>query len=290
MAADDAGDKVAEAGDKLVEEMVKAVKKLNAFPDDAPPFDKLMLTESLYQPITIDAGWRVYLWSLRYRPFQFDAHCIWCGRSSTFKATNVKNMTHEAGEQQGDFERSVSCSRYGAHTYTAYFRLAADGLQKIGQYPSIQSVAGAELRQYKSVLEDEDFSELNKATGLFSHGVGIGSFVYLRRIFERMVDAHRAAQEERSGPIASWKDMRMDERIGALKDALPPALVKNKAIYGILSKGIHELSEDQCKAYFPIVRAAIILILQQDLDAKRRATQEAELQKRIASISGEIKK
>lgn len=290
MAADDAGDKIAEAGDKVVEEMAKAVKKMTQFPDAAPHFDKLMLTDSLYEPISVDATWRVYLWTLRYRHFQFDAHCVWCGRSSTFKSTNIRNAAYEAAEQQGEFNRSVSCSRHPTHVYTTYFRLASDGLQKIGQWPSIQDVAGAELRHYRAVLEDEDFRELNKATGLFSHGVGIGSFVYLRRIFERMVDAHRAAQEQKSGPITGWAGMRMDERIGALKDALPPVLVQNKAIYGILSKGIHELSEAQCKKYFPIVRNAIILILQQDLDAKRRATQEAELQKQIASISGEIKK
>jgi hypothetical protein len=67
--------------------------------------------------------------------------------------------------------------------------------------------------------------------------------VYLRRIFEKLIHDHHRDFTERNGPIKRFDTLRMDEKIGSLAEVLPPALVKNKATYGILSKGIHALDE-----------------------------------------------
>ena len=53
----------------------------------------------------------------------------------------------------------------------------------------------------------------------------------------------------------------MEDRIRTLKGFLPPFLVANWKIYSILSKGIHELSEVECKLCFPTVRKGIEQIL-----------------------------
>ena len=42
----------------------------------------------------------------------------------------------------------------------------------------------------------------------------------------------------------SYSQSRMGEKIEILADDLPEFLVQNKNIYGILSKGIHELSSN----------------------------------------------
>lgn len=55
----------------------------------------------------------------------------------------------------------------------------------------------------------------------------------------------------------------------ASEPELPDFLVKNRDLYGILSKGIHELSEDECLSYFDPVKAALELILDQALEKKR---------------------
>jgi hypothetical protein len=202
--------------------------------------------------------------------------------------------------------RQLRCQRHG-HEYVFFFKIdlkfsealkASDplghGLQyeliKIGQRPSIQDVAGADLRRFASVLDQEDYRELNKATGLFSHAIGVGSFVYLRRIFERLISQRRSVFEAASGPIEKWPSLRMDEKIELLRPYLPNALVENKSAYGILSKGIHELTEDQCLLYFPAVRAAIVAILQQALEEKNRANEAETLRKEIARISSELGK
>ncbi len=50
-------------------------------------------------------------------------------------------------------------------------------------------------------------------------------------------------------------------KINLAKDKLPNFLVENKKIYSVLSKGIHELDENECKEYFPILRSGIEIIL-----------------------------
>lgn len=91
-----------------------------------------------------------------------------------------------------------------------------------------------------------------------------------------------------SKSIPKFDGMRMDERIAALKDVLPPALVENKAAYGILSVGIHELDETTCRKHFPVVRQAIIAILEQDLQKRSQEEEAKRLRSEIAKIAGEV--
>ncbi|MGE7954793.1 hypothetical protein [Lysinibacillus xylanilyticus] len=57
----------------------------------------------------------------------------------------------------------------------------------------------------------------------------------------------------------------MDDKIKLLQNKLPEVLIENRAVYGIMSKGIHELSEDECLALFPDVKLGIELILDEKL-------------------------
>ena len=68
----------------------------------------------------------------------------------------------------------------------------------------------------------------------------------------------------------------MGERILLLSKYLPDFLVENRAIYGVLSKGIHELSEEECLNAFPAVKLGIEIILDAKLEeAARRKKLEA---------------
>lgn len=82
--------------------------------------------------------------------------------------------------------------------------------------------------------------------------------------------------------------MRVSERIKLLKAYLPDMINSNPAIYGIVSKGIHELSEDDCIKYFPVLQVAIFMILRQW--AQKRKEQDAikKLEASISSIATEL--
>lgn len=164
-------------------------------------------------------------------------------------------------------------------------------IMKVGQYPTIADMHKAQIKQYKSVLSKEEMKEFTRAVGLAASGIGIGSFVYLRRIFENLIEeAYKQALSNGNVVEDTFVRMRMDEKIGALKDYLPKALVEIKQIYGILSKGIHELSEKECLSYFAAMRMGIEIILDDKLEQRKREEKRAKAIAQVSAINGELKK
>ena len=93
---------------------------------------------------------------------------------------------------------------------------------------------------------------------------------------------------EGGGSIPGYDSLRMDEKVAGLASVLPSAIVKYKSAYGILSKGLHELDEDTCKRHFPVIRAAIIRILEDDLQAAQRLAAEKQLEQEMQRIRSEL--
>ena len=183
------------------------------------------------------------------------------------------------------------CGRYEDEIEMMILMDASDkSIMKVGQYPSIADIHIGQIKNYKSVLSKEDLKEFTRAIGLAANGVGIGSFVYLRRIFEKLIEeAYKQALSNGDVNKDAFVRMRMDEKIGALKDYLPKTLVEIKQIYGILSKGIHELSEKVCLTYFDAMRTGIEIILDDRLEQKKREEKRAKVIAQVSTISGELK-
>ena len=180
------------------------------------------------------------------------------------------------------------CSMNEEH-HLDYIVLTTDNsMMKIGQYPSVADMTFPELDAYKHVISKEDRKELGTAIGLFASGVGAGSYVYLRRILERLV---YQAKETAANVIDNemFERARVAEKIKMLEGYLPDILVKNATIYGILSKGIHELSEEECRKYFPVVKGCIYQILGMWESERRKKADEDALSKALSSISSSIK-
>jgi len=164
-------------------------------------------------------------------------------------------------------------------------------VEKIGQHPSIADLASAELRKYRPILGEKKFSEFRKGVGLFSHGIGIGAFVYLRRIVEDIIEEGHSVVSKSEGWVdEDYQSKRIGEKISALADFLPNTLVQNKSIYAILSKGVHELSEDECKSYFPVIRLAVELILDEKIEKAEKDEKEKKIKSAIGKISSEVAK
>lgn len=180
------------------------------------------------------------------------------------------------------------CSMNEEH-HLDYIVLTTDNsMMKIGQYPSIADMTFPELDAYKHVISKEDRKELGTAIGLFANGVGAGSYVYLRRILERLV--YQA--KETAGDAVNdeeFEEARVAERIKMLEGYLPDILIKNTTIYGILSKGIHELSEEECRKYFPVVKECIYQILGMWESLRKKRDDEAALNKALNAITASIK-
>lgn len=168
---------------------------------------------------------------------------------------------------------------------------AVEDFQKIGQYPSIASLAKNKFKRYRKILGEQQLKELNTAVGLESHGVGIGAFVYLRRLFENLIaEAHEIQRKLSGWNESDYLKSRMDEKINILKDNLPSKLVEIRSMYGILSKGIHELSEEECLRHFPLVLSGIDLILAQKLEQKEQEQRNIEITQQLEKLSNELRK
>jgi hypothetical protein len=246
-------------------------------PDDFFRDSGLYAWRRVSEPSQFDA-----LLKVRFGRIQIDMHCIWCERQSVFWSDKTTfNITNNDVWKDGYFVREFNCSREAAHAYRFYFAKFDDRIWKIGQWPAFETIANADIEPFRAVLDSCDYKELHRAGGLYSHGVGIGAFVCLRRIFERLVEQHRPA----GLPDEDWRRLRMDERILAAKGELPRLLVENRALYGVLSKGIHELTEAECLQYFQVVRNGLMLILRQHLEAKKTRDAEAEFTKSLGAIT-----
>ena len=180
------------------------------------------------------------------------------------------------------------CSMSDEHHLDYIVLTTQNSMRKIGQYPSVADMTFPELDAYKHVISKEDRKELGTAIGLFASGVGAGSYVYLRRILERLV---YQAKETAADAIDNemFERARVAEKIKMLEGYLPDILVKNTTIYGILSKGIHELSEEECRKYFPVVKECIYQILGMWESERRKQADEDALSKALSSISSSIK-
>lgn len=162
-------------------------------------------------------------------------------------------------------------------------------MKKIGQYPSVADLSLSELKEYKKVMSREDEKELRRAMGLYASGIGVGSFVYLRRIFERIiVNASQKAIKEGKIKEKDFNNAHVDEKIKMLSEYLPKVLVSNHVFYGIISKGIHELSEEECIEFFPVMQSFIMMILRQWEKMRKDEEEEKKLSVALGNIATKL--
>jgi len=161
---------------------------------------------------------------------------------------------------------------------------------KVGQYPSVADMHIGQVHKYDKVLTKDKMREFTKAIGLAANGVGIGSFVYLRRVFEFLVfeAVERVQKDDGDFNKELFDKSKMNEKIKMLAGYLPEFLVENYKIYGILSKGVHELSEDECKEYFTVLRESIEMILDEKLERLQKEKRKKEIRTALNTITKKL--
>lgn len=193
------------------------------------------------------------------------------------------------GFKNRTFTLEFYCTHEHSHRIFFTFNITNGVIQKIGQYPSVANSLEEEIKVYKKELGKEKGEEFSKAIGLFSHGVGIGAFVYLRRIFENFIyEAKDKALNDGVITNEEFNQRRMSEKIELLREYLPKVIVERKDYYSIVSKGIHELSEHECKEYFMTLKNGIELILDEKI-AEKQAKKKRELfEQELSKITQKI--
>lgn len=229
--------------------------------------------------------------AIKYFQGTLDSYCPWCGRDSVFEnaVNRIEYDTWESTKNQV-YAVKLKCSRNKEHELFYVVKVHDSALQKVGQFPSIADLQLQDLKKYSKALGNDRYKEFTKAVGLSAHGIGVGSFVYLRRIFESLVEeAHVAAVSSGEFDEDTYQRGRVAERIALLRGHVPDFLADHPKLYSILSKGIHELSEDECLKHFPVVKVGIELILDDKLEELRRQQKLQEASKAINDAGVEIR-
>lgn len=261
---------------------------------DLPNPEQFFLSTPLYEVIEYKDNQKAVIDIICFDG-TIDGYCIYCKKESTFHRKGNAPPSYESDRLLGwtrTFGVILHCSRDKEHEIEVIFKSvpSAKLFLKIGQFPSIADLVKHEVQKYRKVLGPQKFKELTRSLGLISHGVGIGSFVYLRRIFEDLIEeSHQSAATKDNWNEDNYRSKRMDEKIELLKGQLPNFLVKNKAMYGILSKGIHELTEQECLDIYPAMKLGIELILDEKIKHLEQEEKIKEGEKLIKQVEQEIK-
>ena len=217
---------------------------------------------------------------------KIDGFCPRCQRQVTFTSRRTEGSDTIKDMDRSSFdEGTLICDRDKTHTMRFYWLFSKGVFEKVGQFPSTATITNAELSQYRDLMSKQDGEEFYKAVGLAAHGVGIGSFVYLRRVFERLI----WGRFEEFKVAEGWNDvafrrMRMSEKIQHLNGHLPEFLVANSAIYSVLSVGVHSLDEKQCLGFFELMKDSIIVILEEDRQKRDELARRERLTRAISGI------
>lgn len=275
-----------------------------------PSAHSILLETSLYQEIPVEA-YEDHWAAIDFLHFDgtYDSYCPQCKREATFKVVPParpdslkRNKRNETIQKQMGIEPDfvfappgvhricAQCTRHTGHTQVFIFLIvqsravpSPDGssfgtvIQKIGQHPSFADLHLAGVKKYASVLSRDRLSEFSRAIGLASHDVGIGAYVYLRRTFESLVEeAHQSAKHSPEWDEDTYQRSRMAEKIALLKSLLPTFLVEHPQMYSLLSKGVHELTEQECLTHFDTLRVGIELMLDEKIQKKERESKIAK--------------
>lgn len=249
----------------------------------------------LYSPIDIKDSDTDELYALfsKHHTRDFEGFNPTEKKDSTFTiTTNLLQYTDSYLKSGGLNTIKIRCKRTdGQFWFYILWIPDRQKLIKVGQFPSVADFHIYEIKKYKKLLPTEKLTEFTRAIGLAANGVGIGSFVYLRRIFEHLIfQAFEKGKSDGAIEVSDFQPLRMDQKIDLLAGYLPDFLVENKAMYSILSLGIHELDEKTCLAHFDTLRVGIEIILDEQLDELRKKEKIELAKKKLSSLKGQIKK
>lgn len=261
--------------------------------NDFPTPNEFFLSVAMYETYKWDDASFDKVVSLSQFQGSIDTYCVECKDRSLF-VVEYPPISATRQNPRSIFKNpyicviQANCSRVKQHIACYTFRIhEKDGVTKIGQYPSAADAAKQDIKNYRKVLDEEHQKGYTKALGLFSHGVGAGSIVYLRKIFEHLIEeAYQEASKDGEWMSAhgeKYQTLKMAGKIKALKDFLPSDLVQHPRLYGSLSQGLHNYSEEECLKLFPMLRLAIDFILSQKLEEVHKKQRREELEKLLNS-------
>lgn len=168
-------------------------------------------------------------------------------------------------------------------------------IQKVGQFPSLDISVPKEIES----LKDNRIEKLYKKGRTCENGsYGIGAFAYYRRIVELKIDEvlekvkELFSDDKKIEYGETLKKIRQEKnaenKIKIVKEIITEDIIKGnpfKMLYQILSRGIHELSDEECLEHAKSTRKLLILLIKEIEDKEIKKDALIDAQKVIEKIS-----
>lgn len=168
-------------------------------------------------------------------------------------------------------------------------------LIKVGQYPSLKDLQLFDTKKYRNIL-GKNYTDYTLALALYSDGVGAGSFVYLRRILEHFVEeVHTNCINQCNEAVSNgsgsafneeeYKSLRFNEKINYLEQNFHKTIIPTELndirgnIYGVISKGVHESTEEECLQLFPSAKYIIDTFIEEKIQQKEKRERLLQVKK-----------
>lgn len=259
------------------------------------------VNKGLYETVYEGNQRRHYVLEIKNDASSYKAYCVQCGSMSVFKAES-QNITQihipVAGHYEIpkddtrfygdiDFGKRLHCAMCGMFM-SVYFKVIDNKIVKVGSYPSTADLDRGQLFSECNIPKSRIPKELATAIGLKAHGVYIGAYAYLRRVYETLIENAQKKAEQDGNLIDDFGKKHVREKIKALSDYLPEYMVKTRDAYSILSKGIHELSEEDCKAGYDILYNLIVMILEDQEERRKKEMRKKDISNAINTLNGKF--
>lgn len=231
--------------------------------------EEVCIRAPLYKALNLSPG---MIHEIEHYGGSLGSFCTNCKCESVLQAQKrTPKQPHITGDfseptvtEQRNFTVTFHCTCCHKPAFYAFFLLKKATLIKVGQYPSITYLSQSELKKYRHALSAEAYNELGRGIALAARGIGLASFVYMRRVFDGLLcDIAQAACQLPGWDQEQFRQCRMDEKIDLLKSYLPNFIVETDL--SIVDKGIQELNDEECLKSFPVIKLGIQLILDEKL-------------------------
>ena len=131
---------------------------------------------------------------------------------------------------------------------------------KIGQFPENSSLGKFNAEEFKSELRklDDGYIDYKNSEKSFRHGLYVGAYDYLRRVYEKMINYYISKCGVTLSDNCSAKD-----KIKSIKHCFDKRIQEYLyPFYQALSAGIHVMPEEECKENYAELKAIIDIQLQ----------------------------
>lgn len=168
-------------------------------------------------------------------------------------------------------------------------------ITKIYQSLISDIIEDSNIQQFKKMklLNENDMTELNNANKCRKLGMNVASFVYMKRVFENMLQRiYEKHKTEITLKDSSKKftDLYVKDKIRLLKPYLPMLMSEEATsdkyikLYKLLSEGIHKLNEDVCEGLYNIIKELLLMILEKEIQEKKNNKNLVELETNFNKI------